>query len=276
MKYVIFIKDVITIYYLDYHLHSFHSFDGKSSLSDMCRNAAMKGLNEICFTEHFSVDPEIPTYGHLEFDKYSLEISKCRELYSDKLIIKKGLEICETHLKKDILLSKLADWDLDFIIGSIHNINKLKLRNHLLNKGKCEAYREYFEEVYKTACYGEMDILGHLDLLKRYAYSTIGNYSFFEYKEIITEILKKLIDRNIGIEVNTSGLRAEFKEPFPSTDIIKLYKDLGGEIITIGSDSHNTEFIGYGYYEGIQLLKNYDYEYIFTFEKRKPFPIKIK
>lgn len=260
---------------MDYHLHSLHSFDGKSTLSHMCSSAINKGVKEVCFTEHFSIDPVIPTHGHLNFDSYSSEVDECRNTYSKRLVIKKGLEICEPHLNKETLKNTLKDKNLDFIIGSVHNINKVKLRNYMKDKNNFEAYKGYFEEVYNTVSFGDMDVLGHLDLLKRYAYNDLGNYNFLQFEEYIIEILKKLIERNIGLEINTSGMRSDVNEIFPSIPVLKLYKHLGGEIITIGSDSHCKSLIGQGFELAINMLRNYGFKYIFTFDKRKSNAIKI-
>lgn len=263
------------MHYIDYHLHSLHSFDGKSTLSDICSSAVTKGIKEICFTEHFSVDPEVPTYGHLNFDSYYSEITMCKNKYSKDLLIKKGLEICEPHLNSENLSSTLKNKDLDFLIGSVHNINKMKLRNYMKNKNNLQAYRGYFEEVYHCVSCGDMDILGHTDLLKRYAYKDLGNYEFSQFQDCTTQILQKLIEKNIGIEVNTSGLRSDVNEAFPSIHILKLYKNLGGEIITIGSDSHSKELVGEGFELAVDMLKSCDFKYVFTFEKRKPNALKI-
>ena len=112
--------------------------------------------------------------------------------------------------------------------------------------------------------------------MKRYAYDDFGNYNFSDYKDILSIILKKVIERNIGIEINTSGFRNSVKESYPSIEVLRLYKELGGEIITIGSDSHNTEDVSKGYLLAIDMLKNLKFENIFKFEKRNPIGIKIK
>ena len=100
-------------------------------------------------------------------------------------------------------------------------------------------------------------------------------YEFNSYKEIIQEILKEAIKRGIGIELNTSGFRNDVKEPYPSIDILKMYKNLGGEILTIGSDSHSIDFIGENFYDGVDILKSIGFKYIFKYEKRRPQGIEI-
>ncbi|MFK4998646.1 PHP domain-containing protein [Bacillus sp. N9] len=126
--------------------------------------------------------------------------------YKGKLIIKRGIEICEPHLLKDLYSETLDPLDLDFILGSVHNINNQKLRK-VLEMGKEEAHQAYFEEVLQMVSVANIDVIAHIDLIKRYAHPTYGVYKLNDYKEIIEAILKQAIDRNIGIEINTSGLR---------------------------------------------------------------------
>lgn len=263
---------------IDYHVHSNNSFDGVNSIDDICRSAINSGIYEICFTEHFSVDSKDVSYGVLDYNKYHEEIKSCKERFKGKLSIKEGLEIGEPHILylSDKINSQMKNMDLDFIIGSVHNINSVKLRTYMQNKKKKEIYNDYFNEIYKLVRDADIDVIGHLDLMKRYAYNSFGNYDFNDYQEIIRSILKKAIERNIGIEVNTSGLRNSVKETYPSIEILRLYKALGGEIITIGSDSHNCEDVGSGYLSTIELLKYLKYEKIFKFNKRRPTGIRIK
>lgn len=261
---------------VDYHVHSCNSFDGKASIHDICESSVKLGIYEICFTEHFSVDPKDVSFNILDYDKYSRDIDKSKVAFKDRLNIRKGLEIGEPYLFKDSLEEKLRNIKLDFIIGSVHNLNSLKLRLYIRNKEKKRIYRDYFEEIYRMVCNSDIDIIGHLDLMKRYAYHDFGNYCFYDYREIIESILREAIDRGIGIEINTSGFRNEVKEPYPSFDVIRLYKELGGEIITIGSDSHDCYNIGNNYFTALDMLKMLNFKYIFRFNNRKPKSIKIE
>lgn len=261
---------------VDYHIHSCNSFDGKASVEDICRSAAKLGVYEICFTEHFSVDPRDVSFDVLNYDGYSRDIDRSRELFENRLNIRKGLEIGEPHLFRDSLKEKLEGMDLDFIIGSVHNINSLKLRRYIEGGQKDRIYRDYFEEIYKMVCNSDIDVIGHLDLMKRYAYHDFGNYCFSDYKELMAGILKKAVDRGIGIEINTSGFRNEVKEPYPSFDAVRLYGEFGGEIITVGSDSHDCDNIANNYFTVLDMLKMLNFRYIFKFQNRKPECIKIE
>ncbi|RRD39868.1 histidinol-phosphatase HisJ family protein [Leptotrichia sp. OH3620_COT-345] len=256
---------------VDFHIHSDNSFDGENSIEEMSRKGLEIGLSEICFTEHFSVDPRDISYGVLNYEKYFSETEKAKEKFKGKLKIKRGLEIGEPHLKeyrKD-LEKQLEKMKIDFIIGSVHNINGMKLRKYMSNKRKYDVYYDYFNEVYEMIINSDIDIVGHMDLMKRYAYETLGNYTFEDYREIIEKILKAVISRGIGIEINGSGYENKVGEPYPNTDILKLYRELGGEIITIGSDSHCCENLAKHNLKILKLLKEIGFENVFTYNKRK-------
>ncbi|MFK4997291.1 histidinol-phosphatase HisJ family protein [Bacillus sp. N9] len=218
------------MYLADYHHHTDNSFDSKASMMEVCEQAVRRGVHEICFTEHFSVNPNVPTYGHMDFDRYFRQINECRNKFNDRLIIKAGIELCEPHLlMKDYSLA-LKEQSFDFIMGSVHNINEQKLRLYMKNKDVKAVYQGYFEEVYALVSQADIDVLAHLDLMKRYAIDSIGNYYLSDFQLIIVDILNKAIDRGIGLEINTSGiLNKKVKEPFPSLGVLKLYKALGGK-----------------------------------------------
>lgn len=165
--------------------------------------------------------------------------------------------------------------DLDFIIGSVHNINSIKLRLTMPSKTKSKIYEDYFNEILAMVKIADIDVIGHLDLMKRYAFADYGNYEFEDYKDIIEEILTIAIKRNIGLEINTSGLRNKVNEVYPKIEILNLYKMLGGTIITIGSDSHSTDDCFSYCKQSYDLLKAYGFEKIYTFTKRCPIEHKI-
>ncbi len=265
---------MIIIKVIDYHVHSDNSFDGKSDIDSTCQEGIKKGVQEICFTEHFSVDPRDVSFGVLDYSKYTSEINKAQEKYGENLLIKKGLEIGEPHLTeyKENLKNFIESTGLDFIIGSVHNINGVKLRLFMKNKKKHDIYQDYFQEVYKMAETADIDVIGHLDMIKRYAYAEHGNYYIEDHRKIIQKILEKIIQRKIGLEINCSGLNHDVNEIYPKVEILKLYKELGGEILTVGSDSHRSESIASNNAEIMKMLKKIGFQYIYTYERRKKTP----
>lgn len=259
------------MYLVDYHHHTDNSFDSQAQMKEVCEQAIKKGLDEICFTEHFSVNPKVPTYGHMNFNRYFSQLEGCRELFGHQLVIKAGIELCEPHLMKEEYTEKLAYLELDFIMGSVHNIKEEKLRTFMVNKTKEEIYQQYFEEVYVMVAEADIDVIAHLDLIKRYAVEAVGKYEFITYKPIIEKIVCKAIERGIGIEINTSGLaKKALNETLPSMDILRLYHSLGGTILTIGSDSHFSETVGSNQKSAIKMAKEAGFDGITVFEKRIP------
>ena len=117
--------------------------------------------------------------------------------------------------------------------------------------------------------------MAHLDLIKRYAANFDIKVSLIDYKDQIVEILKIIIENGKGIEVNTSGLRQSSKKCLPDLDIVSLYKELGGEIITVGSDAHTAKDVGKGIKEGLDLIEAAGFNYVTVYNERKPIMIKI-
>lgn len=256
-------------------MHSLHSWDGNSTIEEMCVSAIKKNVSEICFTEHLAVWEGDICYGTLHMNKYNDDIEKCRSLFENKLIIRKGLEIGEPHLRKEKIQPFVLNQGIDFIIGSVHNIAEEDLPIFIKGKEQIISYMGYFEELLQCVVHGDMDVIGHFDLLRRYAFDLNGEYKFASYKELIHEILKKAIEKNIGLEINTSGLRSTSKEAFPSQQILKAYKSLGGKILTVGSDSHSADMIGNNISSVYKMLKEMDFHYVFSFHKRQGKGIKI-
>ncbi|PAB56162.1 histidinol-phosphatase HisJ family protein [Anaeromicrobium sediminis] len=256
---------------IDYHIHSSNSFDCKTSIDEICKKAIDLNMTEICFTDHFNE----PIYTPLDVETYVSEVRSAQNKYKDKLIIKCGLEIAEPFRNPDEIKVITDKYDFDFLLGSVHNVENKKLRLYMAKKERLPIYEGYFNEVYKIAKYADVDVLAHFDLMKRYALDYCGNYEFNYFEERIKDILSILVERKIGLEINTSGLRSSLKETFPKVEILKLYKDLGGEIITIGSDSHKSKYLSYGYEEAINLLKSLGFNHIYKFTKRVPEKIKI-
>lgn len=139
-----------------------------------------------------------------------------------------------------------------------------------------QAYLEYFESILENLdAFHEMDTYGHLDYIVRYGPNKNQFYSYKKYRNILDAILKKLADTNVGLEVNTGGYHYGLGEPNPCTDIIRRYKELGGEIITIGADAHTPDKIGYAFDRAAQVLKECGFEYYTVFKDRKPNFVKL-
>lgn len=261
--------------YYDYHMHSSFSEDSITPMEDMIKKSIELGIKEICFTEH--VDYNVIKDGEeIDYDFDRIEFFKSidyfNDKYKDKIVIKKGVEYgLQSHVL-DRCRQDIRKHDFDFIIGSIHAIDRYELIDRSLYNGRSqmEAYRIYYETLYNIIKeYKDYSILGHLDLVKRYGdlNNIIDDRVFADE---IDEILKLAIYNGKGIEINTSNFRYNLPDLTPSSYILKRYRELGGEIITTGSDSHNPAQIGVEFKRIYQVLKDMGYKYVCTFDKMKP------
>ena len=277
----------------DYHIHCKYSDDSEEDIEKIIETAINKGIGEICFTDHvdygIKLDKDvfekidenakkdwIKKIGRIDlnvdYPNYFKEIEELREKYKDKITIRQGLEFgMQVHTIKDFqkLFDKYKE-KFDFVILSCHQVNDKEFWTNEFQKGKSidEYNAEYYEEIYRVMSrYSDYSILGHLDHIQRYN-ETI--YPFEKSREIIVKILKKVIEDNKGIEVNTSSFRYGLKELTPERDILKLYHELGGKIITIGSDAHKAENVGEHIPYIQEELKKIGFIDICTFDKMKP------
>lgn len=264
----------------DYHIHSNYSPDSSSTMLSMARSAFDSGLQGVCFTDHVDLDYADPEqkYGY-PFSKYKHEIESIGSMLPGPLELYTGIELgLQPHISKENS-EFLHGRDYDFIIGSIHCIGKKEMYRSCFLEGISDAQGivNYFTDMLQCLDnFSDFDVLGHLDGVRRNLVHGEGGFSFVTYREYIEDVLKKLIKANKGIEVNTSGKRYNLSSYHPLTEIIKLYKDLGGEIITLGSDAHTPNCVGYDFKNALNLLSEIGFKYYTIFKKRKPIFIKIK
>ena len=270
--------------FCDYHTHTVFSSDSMYPMEDCIKDAISLGIEEICFTDHVDYgikddwddlrnNKATKKYFNVDYDKYFSDLETLREKYKNQITIKNGLEfgIQKYNIEK---YNKLFEkYPLDFIILSVHQIDDKEFWNHSYQDGKTEKeyYEDYFNEIYYLVQnYSNYCVLGHLDMMKRYDEKD-GYDPFVENKEIITKILKRVIADGKGIELNTSSIKYKLDDLMPSRDILKLYLELGGEVLTIGSDSHCKRDLKNSHIEELkQELRDIGFTKFCTFEKMKP------
>ena len=275
----------------DYHVHTEFSNDSIYPMEEVVKDAILLGIKDICFTDHVDYgpyrdwddprgiqyrpgdegEPEQVALTNVDYKKYFSMIEKMREKYREKIAIKAGLEFgVQTHTIPEY--EKLfRSYPFDFIILSIHQAGDQEFWTNEYQSGRTQ--QEYNEGYYKELLpvvqnYHNYSVLGHMDLIVRY--DSYGVYPFEKLKPLLTEILKTVIADGKGIEVNTSNHRYGLSDMTPSRDILKLYKELGGTIITIGSDSHKKEHLGAYIDWAKEELRKLGYTQFCTFEKMQP------
>jgi len=245
----------------------------------MLDRAVSLGLKGICITDHIDYDyPKEPDLFTFDLDEYFVVLSSLKEKYQSSLSVRIGVEFgLAPHLGGR--LKELANsYPFDFIIGSSHVVDQMDPYYSEYWKGKEEetGILRYFESILENLNFcSNFDVYGHLDYIIRYLPSKKKSYSYEAYQEIIETCLKQLILMGKGIEINTSGFSHGLNAPNPRMEIIKRYRELGGELITLGSDAHTPEQIANEFYRAKEILKTCGFRYYTIFCGRKAEFIKI-
>ncbi len=254
----------------DYHMHSIFSADCDTPMEETIEEAIARGFTEICFTEHIDYEYPDPTITFdLDIDAYRGKIASMNEIYGDRILIKRGVEIgVQPHLL-DAYEQLLDKEDFEFILCSMHTTNQQGLHSRDLFKDRTveDAFRLYYSELLDCVTrFQHYDVLAHIDLVKRYT----DKGSMDQCYDLIEQIFKTIIPQGKGIEINTSSYRYGLNDPMPSEDILELYKECGGDIITLGSDSHVAHSVGFRFKESMDLLEKIGFQSITSFKDRKP------
>ncbi len=262
----------------DSHVHSTFSGDGKATMEEQIQKAISLGLRSVTFTEHNDFDfpyreGEAPDTFLLNADSYLYDLLRLKAKYEDRIRIFYGVELGlqPESVKKNLIFARAHEYD--FIIGSSHICHGRDpyYPDFFEGRSEAEAHREYFESILENLrVFSNFDVYGHLDYVVRYGRNKDAEYSYARHADIIDEILKWLIENEKGIEINTGGLRSGLRECNPCWDIVKRYKELGGEIVTVGSDAHETDFLAYRIDEVGEKLKELGFSYYAVYENRLP------
>ena len=254
----------------DYHMHSRVSFDGRDTGLQMAQAAKKAGLKEICFTDHLDYDP-LGQMGVLAFDTaaYNAEYD---ELELPGLKIRRGMEFGMTEGNLAQFKEDLNRRHFDFVLGSIHFVDDLDVYFEPYWRGKTIflAERRFLEAT--LACveiHDDFDVLAHLTYIsKTHSHPAPRPVAFDEHRELIDEILRVLARKGKGLEMNTSGVD-RCGDFLPTADYFRRFRELGGEIVTVGSDAHTYDRVGQYSHRACEILKDI-FGYVCTFEDRKP------
>lgn len=270
----------------DYHVHSDFSFDSKAPMEAQIERGIELGLDEMCFTEHVDYgvmadwdDPNPPMrkgrpYRNVDYPRYFEALHEMKRRYAGRISLRQGLELgVQRHTigQYDALYEKYRD-ELDFALLSVHQVNDLEFYPPEYMEGKTQAEYNlgYYEELLAVARdFEHYSVLAHLDVMRRY--DPAGEFPFAATRDIVAEILRTAIQKGKGIELNTASWRYELEDIQPRREILRLYRDLGGEILTIGSDGHRPERVGGNFDEARAILRDeLGFRRFCTFEHMEP------
>lgn len=266
------------MYLADYHVHSSCSPDGHVSMAEMARRGIELGLDEICFTDHVDtiqwgttlLRTDVYDWGELR-RQYDEAVRTC----GDRIRLKLGAELGEAYMGFDCARRQMENAPpLDFVIGSVHMSRDDRgwLDLFYVDGDRDDGYYHaiidaYLEDMLRLARWGQFSVLGHLTLPVRCINEMKHkDISFRPHMAQVEEILRTIIPQGIGIECNTN----RGNTPLPDAEVLTLYRSLGGEIITLGSDAHTTAYLGCTIRERQELLHSCGFRYFATFDRMKP------
>ena len=254
----------------DFHMHSRVSFDGHDTGETLAKAALAAGLKEICFTDHLDYDP-LDQMGCMAFDTeaYNAEYDA---LEIPGLSIRRGMEFGMTPDNREQFRKDLQRRHFDFVLGSIHFVDDLDVYFEPWWRGKTvlQAERRFLEATLECVqLHDDFDVLAHLTYIsKTHCHPAPRPLPYEEHRELTDEILKVLVSKGKGLEMNSSGVD-RCGGFLPTADFFRRFKELGGEIVTIGSDAHRADRVGQYSFEACEILKDI-FGYVCTFEDRKP------
>jgi len=260
--------------YSDFHIHTNFSSDSETAPERQIVQGIALGMKTICITDHQDFDFPM---GDLDFlfdsEEYFRVMPRLREKYAGQIDMRIGVELgLQQHLGHR-LEDYVNQYPFDFVIGSTHISRNIDPYYPVFFDGISveKAYRIYFEEelshLKQYDCY---DVVGHIDFVVRYGDGGSQIYRYEQYRDVLDEILRTAVEKGKGLECNTGGLRDGWGHSNPTKRILKRYREMGGEILTIGSDAHEPENLGYGFDRIGEFLKSCGFRYYTTFKKRKP------
>jgi histidinol phosphate phosphatase HisJ family len=256
----------------DYHNHTSFSHDSSANIDAVIEAGIRRGLKQVAITDHYDpeyANPAVNTYIDLEY--YFEELKQKEEQYAGRINVIKGIEFgLQDHILEQLRLAA-ASHPYDFILGSFHcaDGSDLYRSGYYENRADVEIYRGFYKYCIKVLYeFDDFDVMGHVNIVERYSPVVPA---FGTYGDLIEELFKMLIERGKGIELNTSSIRYGMGVNYtPSVTMLTLYRKMGGEIITIGSDSHCMEDVGRDTEFAAELLKNLGFKYRTLFKGRKP------
>ena len=250
----------------DQHLHSKFSFDSKAEPIDNVRRAVELGLAGLTFTEHYDTHPDEWEDCVYDDEAYGQALDRCREKFGDRIFIGKGIEVDYQLENMPAIVDFLDSRRFDMVILSVHWSAGRPIHQPEVWEGRdpSAVTREYLESVLEAVQFCDklharrgrvFDVLGHLDFAKRYSDRFLGSVHVSDHMDVINEILQACLSADIVPEVNTSTLRGVLGEPMPGPEIVKRYAELGGTMMSLGSDAHKPDQIGSGLQEAAEILQ---------------------
>lgn len=266
----------------DMHIHSKYSYDGCDTPDDICRAAIARGMRTIAFTDHHDLLPEgmeVSTYEQHDMEARH-EIERVRERYAPKLEVLYGIELGEPNTNPAAAERFLQKHPFDFVLGSVH---------FTFQKGEAidiyevdfgsipyiDVIQDYFNNMLAMIRLGGFHSLAHLDYVYRPMKGVVPAPVLEPWRETVDEVLRLIVRKGIALEISTRGFRDWFGRLSPEEWVLRRFRELGGENVTIGSDTHGIVAVGLGAKDAAEFAKTCGFDYITTYRAGKPVKNKI-
>jgi histidinol-phosphatase (PHP family) len=244
---------------LDAHLHTDLSPDSLVPLELYAAQAAERGIPEIAITDHLDFMPGAPAYEYSDYGKREMIVREAAERWAGRVTIRFGVELTYESRYEDQIREHLAAHSYDYTIGSVHAQSDGPydwdcIAAFVDGKTIAEATAFYFEEVMAAIRSGLFDTLGHLDMCKRWLRPWFPPEAFAAAPELYEPLLAALVESDMVLEVNSSGLRQGVGETYPAAWAVARYGELGGRRVTVGSDAHLPQSFAFGLEEAYEIV----------------------
>lgn len=274
---------------IECHFHNRISFDCEPSvtLDAMCAAAIRAGVGTLAMTNHYELDSVLA--GRLtppDLGAEEDELLAAREKYAGRLTVLRGIELGQAYTSLEECEKLLRARPYDVVLGSVHILSNgadfYDYRNTTLSDEQYRAmWEDYLGLLLKNASVAPVDVQTHITYPLRYIPASrrfrITGLPGRELEQF-EPILRKLVERGIALEINTSTVRrpnACLPEPDPGLTLLKRYRELGGELLSMGSDAHRPADLAADLREGARLAEQAGFRYLTVFRERKPYPISI-
>ncbi len=269
----------------DTHTHTNTSHDSTQSIDELCLTAIEKGVKAISVTNHIDVYAYSEERNTEVIYKTDSEVLHAKSTYQGKLKVLVGTEIGEAHFNPELSRKLCKLVPLDVILGSVHSFPIGNEKSHFSRAILDESFpiekiieqlKLYYIELLSTAQAADIDVLCHLTYPMRYINGVYNRgVDIGICSDTIESILHTIIKRNIALEINTSNVGTDYNYTFPTFDIVEQYRNMGGKLITIGSDAHTPSRVANGFEYVKSKLKELGYNEYFYYEQRKPISVSI-
>lgn len=269
----------------DYHIHSACSFDASDTMADMARAAYARGIRQIVFTDHcdFDIPETIQFSGPGPFEaapQQRTQLAAALAAVPGDMRLSIGLELGEGNHDPARAIGVYAVPEYDFILGSLHNLRGMEDFYYLNYESDAVCYvlyDRYLDELIELAAIPCFDAMAHIGYCRRYMHrqGREAALSLARHGDKLDTLFRTLIENGRGIELNCAdlvpgGRENALLEAFPSVPILRRYRELGGEIITVGSDAHCVRAAGVGVEAGYALLRDNGFKYVTLFHRHRP------